>query len=99
MVHSFPTRRSSDLRLDGYLFLLDDPADVERFEADLVHQAEAGIDTRALRPEEAREIVPQLAIDDLCGAVFNTVAGTVTPDLVVQGCTQRAARLGARVEQ
>src|SRR5919198_602395 len=42
-----------DLRLDGYLFLLDDPADVERFE----------------------------------------------PDLVVQGCAQRAARLGARVEQ
>jgi sarcosine oxidase subunit beta len=64
-----------------------------------VHQAEAGIDTRALRPDEAREIVPQLAIDDLCGAVFNPVAGTVTPDLVVQGCAQRAARLGARVEQ
>src|ERR687888_507614 len=42
-----------DLRLDGYLFLLDDPADVERF----------------------------------------------APDLVVQGCAQRAARLGARVEQ
>jgi sarcosine oxidase, subunit beta len=88
-----------DLRLDGYLFLLDDPADVERFEADLVHQADAGIDTRALGPDEAREIVPQLAVDDLCGAVFNPVAGTVTPDLVVQGCAQRAARLGARVEQ
>jgi sarcosine oxidase, subunit beta len=88
-----------DLRLDGYLFLLDDPADVERFEADLVHQADAGIDTRTLGPDEAREIVPQLAIDDLCGAVFNPVAGTVTPDLVVQGCAQRAARLGARVEQ
>src|SRR5580765_9051042 len=28
-----------DLRLDGYLFLLDDPADLERFEADLVRQA------------------------------------------------------------
>jgi sarcosine oxidase subunit beta len=88
-----------DLRLDGYLFLLDDPADVERFEADLVHQAAAGIETRVMTPEEARELVPQLAVEDLCGAVFNAVAGIVTPDLVVQGCARRAAWLGARVEQ
>jgi sarcosine oxidase subunit beta len=88
-----------DLRLDGYLFLLGDPTDVERFEADLVHQAAAGIETRALTPEEAGEIVPQLAVDDLSGAVFNALAGFVTPDLVVQGCVRRAGRLGARVEQ
>ena len=88
-----------DLRLDGYLFLLSDSADIERFEADLVHQVAAEIDTQVLTPEGAREIVPQLAIDDLCGGVFNSLAGVVTPDLVVQGCARRAARLGARVEQ
>jgi sarcosine oxidase subunit beta len=88
-----------DLRLDGYLFLLDDPADVGRFEADLIHQTAAGIETRVLKPDEAQEIVPQLAVEDLCGAVFNPIAGTVTPDLVVQGCARRAAQLGARVEQ
>jgi sarcosine oxidase subunit beta len=88
-----------DLRLDGYLFLLDDPADVGRFEADLVHQTAAGIETRVLKPDEAQEFVPQLAVEDLCGAVFNPIAGTVTPDLVVQGCARRAAQLGARVEQ
>jgi glycine/D-amino acid oxidase-like deaminating enzyme len=88
-----------DLRLDGYLFLLDNAADLGRFEADLANQAAAGIDTRALAPEDAQELVPQLAVADLCGAVFNPLAGTVTPDLVVQGCVRRAARLGARVEQ
>jgi sarcosine oxidase subunit beta len=88
-----------DLRLDGYLFLLDDSADLERFESDLVHQTAAGIETRVWEPEEAQEIVPQLCVEDLCGAVFNPIAGTVTPDLVVQGCTRRAAQLGARVEQ
>jgi sarcosine oxidase subunit beta len=88
-----------DLSLDGYLFLLDDAADIERFQADLVHQAAAGIETRMLAPEEAREIVPQLAIEALCGAIFNPVAGIVTQDLVVQSCTRRAAALGARVEQ
>jgi sarcosine oxidase, subunit beta len=88
-----------DLRLDGYLFLLEDPADVDRFEADLVHQTTAGIETRLIASEDAREFVPQLAVDDLAGAVFNAVAGFVTPDLVVQGCAKRAAQLGAQVEQ
>ena len=88
-----------DLRLDGYLFLLDNAADVHRFEADLVHQAVADTEARMLTPGEAREIVPQLAVDDLCGAVFNAMAGIVTPDLVVQGCARRAVQLGGRVEQ
>jgi sarcosine oxidase subunit beta len=88
-----------DLRLDGYLFLLDDPADVARFVADLGHQADAGIETQLLTPEEAREIVPQLAVEDLHAAVLNPLAGTVTPDLVVQGCARRAAQLGAEVRQ
>jgi sarcosine oxidase subunit beta len=88
-----------DLRLAGYLFLLDNGADVDRFAADLVHQAAHGIETQTLTPTEAQELVPQLAVDDLCGAVFNPLAGFVTPDLVVQGCARQAARLGARVEQ
>src|SRR5262245_59436809 len=88
-----------DLRLDGYLFLLDEPGDVERFEADLAHNASAETATRMLSPEEVHEIVPQVAVDDLCGAVFNGMAGIVTPDFVVQGCARRAAQLGARVEQ
>jgi sarcosine oxidase subunit beta len=88
-----------DLRLDGYLFLLDDPADVARFEADLAMQAAHGIDTRMLSPDDAAGIVPQLSTDGLHGAVFNPVAGTVTPDLVVQGCARRAAERGARIEQ
>ena len=67
-----------DLRLDGYLFLLDDQRDLARVEADLVHQAAAGIETRVLEPEEAQQLVPQLAVDDLCGPVFNPVAGMVT---------------------
>jgi len=88
-----------DLRLDGYLFLLDDPADLERFEADLAVQRTVGVETRLLTPDEAVEIVPQLSTEGLVGAVFNASAGMVTPDLVVQGCARRAAERGARVEQ
>jgi sarcosine oxidase subunit beta len=88
-----------DLRLSGYLFLLADEADAERFAGDLALQAELGIATRMLRPEEASEIVPGLALDGLCSAVLNPVAGTVTPELVVQGYARRAAERGAVVEQ
>jgi glycine/D-amino acid oxidase-like deaminating enzyme len=88
-----------DLRLEGYLFLFDEPGDVERFERDVERAASAEIGTRMLTPDEAQELVPQLAVEDLCGAAFNALAGTVTPDLVVQGCARRAAQLGARVVQ
>jgi sarcosine oxidase, subunit beta len=88
-----------DLRLSGYLFLLDDAADLARFEGDLALQAAHGIDTRMLTPDDAAEIVPELSTEALVGAAFNPVAGTVTPDLVVQGCARRAAEGGAQIEQ
>ena len=88
-----------DLRLDGYLFLLDTAADLERFEADLELQVAHGIDSGMLTPAEAREIVPQLETDGLVGAAFCPVAGTVTPDLVVQGYARRAVERGAHIEQ
>ena len=88
-----------DLRLSGYLFLLAERAEAERFADDLALQAELGIGTRMLRPEEAQDIVPQLALDGLCAAVFNPVAGTVTPELVVQGYARRAVERGGLVEQ
>src|SRR5690348_16742057 len=59
-----------DLRLWGYLFLLDDAADVARFEADLALQERHGIGTRMLTPAEARALVPQLEVDDLRAAVL-----------------------------
>lgn len=88
-----------DLRLDGYLFLLDSAEDVARFEADLELQAAHGVDTRMLTLDAAHAIVPQLATEGLVGAAFCPVAGTVTPDLVVQGYVRRAAERGAHVEQ
>ena len=79
-----------DLRLWGYLFLLDADADAARFAAD---------GARMLSPGEARELVPQLDVDGLVAAAFDSRAGYVTPDLVVQGYARRAAQRGALVEQ
>ena len=79
-----------DLRLWGYLFLLDDPADAERFAAD---------GAQMLTPAEAQERVPQLEVEGLVAAAFDARAGYVTPDLVVQGYARRAAEGGAHIEQ
>jgi sarcosine oxidase, subunit beta len=88
-----------DLRLWGYLFLLTDAADVARFEEAIELQHRFGIDSRLLTAEEALQLVPQLAADDVLAAAFCPTAGYVTPELVVQGYVRRATELGARVEQ
>ena len=59
-----------DLRLWGYLFLLDDPRDVARFESDLELQRRCGLDARLLTAEESRRVVPQLETDDLLAGVL-----------------------------
>jgi sarcosine oxidase, subunit beta len=79
-----------DLRLWGYLFLLDDQADAARFAAD---------GARMLAPDAALELVPQLEVDGLVAAALDERAGHVTPDLVVQGYARRAAERGAHIEQ
>ncbi|HEY0416685.1 MAG TPA: FAD-binding oxidoreductase [Gaiellaceae bacterium] len=79
-----------DLRLPGYLFLLDDPDDARRF---------AGDGAEMVTPAAAREAVPQLEVGDLVAAAFDRRAGYLTPDLVVQGYVRAAAAGGARVVQ
>jgi sarcosine oxidase subunit beta len=93
------TGQELDLRLWGYLFLLDAAEDVARFEADLTLQERYGLATRMVTPAEAREVVPQLETADLLAAVLCPRAGYVTPDLVVQGYARRAAERGAHIEQ
>jgi sarcosine oxidase subunit beta len=79
-----------DLRLWGYLFLLETDGDAARFAAD---------GAAMLTPEGAREIVPQLDVEGLVAAAFDERAGYVTPDLVVQGYARHAAAGGAHIEQ
>lgn len=79
-----------DLRLYGYLFLLDAEEDAARFRDD---------GARLITPDDARGIVPKLDADGLVAAAFDERAGYVTPDLVVQGYARHAAEGGAHIEQ
>jgi sarcosine oxidase, subunit beta len=83
-------------RQHGYLFLLDNDDDLAIFGAALELQHALDVPSRLLSPAEAKEIVPQLEIDDLVGATYCPRDGYATPEAVVR---HYAAASGAVVRQ
>ncbi len=98
---SFRDRLGAEIEFEqsGYLFLLDNAADVERFRAALDLQHSLGVPSRELTVAEAAEIVPQLETEGLLAATFCPLDGRATPEAVVSGYAAAAARRGVRVHQ
>src|SRR5262245_24492647 len=98
---AFPERLDAEIEFEqsGYLFLLDNDADVERFRTALALQHSLGVPSRALTVAEAAEIVPQIETDGLVAATFCPLDGRATPEAVVSGYAAAASRHGARVYQ
>jgi sarcosine oxidase, subunit beta len=98
---AFGERFGVDIGLEqcGYLFLLDNGADLERFRAALELQAEHGVPSRQLSPGDAGDLVPQLDLDGLVGATYCPLDGRVTPEAVVAGYADAARARGARILQ
>jgi len=71
-------------RQSGYLFLLDDEGDAATFREAVALQQSLGVPSRVLSPSEARELVPQLVVDDLVCATYCERDGYATPEAVVQ---------------
>jgi sarcosine oxidase subunit beta len=88
-----------DLRQHGYLFLLDDEADVAAFEAGVRLQNELGVPSRMLTVRQAVELSPLIVADGLLAAAFSPTDGHCTPEAVVQGYARGARALGARIRQ
>ncbi|MFI9381069.1 NAD(P)/FAD-dependent oxidoreductase [Kutzneria sp. NPDC052558] len=88
-----------DLRQHGYLFLLDDEADVDAFEAGVRLQNELGVPSRMLTVDQALELSPLVVGDGLLAAAFSPTDGHCTPEAVVQGYARGARALGARIRR
>ena len=73
-----------ELNQHGYLFLLDNAGDVERFRAALALQHGLGVPSRELSVDEALAIVPQVDPEGLLAATFCELDGYVSPEDVVQ---------------
>ena len=80
----------------GYLFLLNREADVATFRSALALQHSLGVPSQELTAAEARELVPQLDVDDVLAAVYCARDGYAAPEAVVQHYVSGA---GAIVKQ
>jgi sarcosine oxidase subunit beta len=83
-----------DLRKCGYLFLLDNDDDVEKFRANVELQRRLGVDTEWLDGDEVRRMVPLLHCDDVIAGTYNGQDGLVDPNSVVSGYVNAGKRLG-----
>ncbi|MEN3283366.1 MAG: hypothetical protein V7607_4506 [Solirubrobacteraceae bacterium] len=107
MQRSLPAFERFDAELDaaigfhqsGYLFLLDDAADMARFEQAVALQQRLGVPSRMIGADEALALVPGLEGADLIGASYCPLDGYATPESVVQGYAAAAGRMGVRIRQ
>lgn len=84
-----------DLVQNGYLFLLDDPADVADFERGVALQQSLGVDSRMIDAAEAKRLAPIIETDGLLAAAYSPRDGHCTPESVVLGYARAARRAGA----
>jgi sarcosine oxidase subunit beta len=84
----------------GYLFLLTRPSDVEDFRALVEMWHRVGLEeARWLTADEAQELVPMVAVDDVLGATFCPTDGIAGPADVTSGYAGAARRLGVRLRE
>jgi glycine/D-amino acid oxidase-like deaminating enzyme len=86
-----------DFRQEGYLFLLTTEADVARFRKNMQVQHALGADTRLIGPDDARQIVPSLRVDDVLAAVWGPQDGYASPNDVVQAYAAQARGRGVKI--
>jgi sarcosine oxidase subunit beta len=87
-----------DYRQCGYLFLLTNDKDVEKFKANKALQNKLGVQTEWLTGDETRARLPQMRLDDVIGGTFNAKDGLCDPNGVVMGYINAATKLGAHCE-
>jgi sarcosine oxidase subunit beta len=85
-----------DFRQNGYLFVLSDESQLGTFRDHASRLGGLGVRVEVLTPEEARRLVPEMAIDDLAGATFGSEDGITNPHALVQGYAKKAKERGVR---
>jgi glycine/D-amino acid oxidase-like deaminating enzyme len=84
----------NNLHQQGYLFLLDDPAEEATFRENLALQQRLGVPSRWVSPAEIAELNPYITLDDVIGGTFCPEDGWVDTYNSTMGYAQAARRLG-----
>jgi glycine/D-amino acid oxidase-like deaminating enzyme len=80
----------------GYLALVG-PDDREALAGNVAMQQGVGVRTRVVGAAEIRDLVPQMAVDDLAAAAHEPDAGYADPAATTASLARRARDLGARI--
>src|SRR5258708_17797787 len=86
-----------DFHQEGYLFVVTDEPTLARFRTNVALQRSLGADVRIITPDDARTLVPALAVDDALAAVWGPADGHASPNDVVQAYASRARAHGVRI--
>jgi sarcosine oxidase subunit beta len=83
------------LRRCGYLFMLDDAADLEQFTRNVALQNAHGVPSRVVSTAEIAELAPEVELSGIIGGTWCPRDGLVDPNGLLQGFVSQARRLGA----
>jgi sarcosine oxidase subunit beta len=93
------TSHPADFHQCGYLILATTTEELEAFRENINLQRRLGVEVDLISPEDAREILPQLNIEDIVGAAYSPGDGYADPYSVVQGFASAARQMGAMIHQ
>lgn len=91
------TGHLADFRQYGYLILATTEEELEYFRQNVDLQRKLGVEVYLLSPQEAKEIVPELNVEDVLGGTYCPTDGYADPYSVVHGFASAAKRFGARI--
>ncbi|HEY9226244.1 MAG TPA: FAD-binding oxidoreductase [Gemmatimonadaceae bacterium] len=86
------------LRRCGYLFMLDDEADLAQFARNVAVQNAHGVPSRVVTTQEIAELAPEVELSGIIGGTWCPRDGLVDPNSLLQGYVSNARRLGATLE-
>lgn len=93
------TGYSADLRQYGYLILATTEEEWQAFQHNVALQRKLGVEVHLFSPQQVREMIPSLNVEDLKGATFCPTDGYADPYAVTQAFAAAARRLGTRIEE
>ncbi|HTE45264.1 MAG TPA: FAD-binding oxidoreductase [Gemmatimonadaceae bacterium] len=83
------------LRRCGYLFMLDNDADLAQFRKNVALQNAHDVPSQIVGPAEIATLAPEVNIDGIIGGSWCPQDGLVDPNGLLQGYVSQARRLGA----
>ncbi|MBL0171182.1 MAG: FAD-binding oxidoreductase [Gemmatimonadaceae bacterium] len=83
------------LRRCGYLFMLDNDADMAQFTRNVALQNGLGVPSRMVSAAEIAELAPEVELSGIVGGSWCARDGLVDPNSLLQGYVSNARRFGA----